>query len=417
MRLGAYAAILALSVAATGAEPWTQWKGPRRDGTSAEASGHPEGWPPKKLWSAEIGPGGGGAVFDGERLFVMGHRNRREILYCFDADSGRTLYEQSYPAPTHARNARGDKGAYAGPLATPTLDAQTERVYTLGVDGELRCWKTRPPGKLIWRKNLYEAYRIRRRPGAGGGVRDFGTTTSPLLLGGNVLVEAGRPAGVLVALDKNTGEETWSARHTGPAGHTCGPTPIDAGDREAVALLSLDRLLVIDAADKAAGTTLAGAKWVTKFACNIPTPAVADDRVVVTSAYNRKRTTLFRFTGSDLREVWTSREYAIVSAPTIAFGRVFLIHKRLVCLDLESGKTLWKGGRFGKGSCIATADGKLIVFGNNTLALIDARSERYKELAKIEGVGRSDGYPQLAFSGGRIACRDRRGTLVVFSTK
>jgi len=53
--------VLLLAAGAAAAEPgdWPQWRGPAHDGVSAEASNWPTGWPPQRLWSADVGAGCG----------------------------------------------------------------------------------------------------------------------------------------------------------------------------------------------------------------------------------------------------------------------------------------------------------------------------------------------------------------------
>jgi hypothetical protein len=81
---------------------------------------------------------------------------------------------------------------------------------------------------------------------------------------------------------------------------------------------------------------------------------------------------------------------------------------------------LWKGGRFGFGSVIATGDGKLVTFGLGRLQLLDAESGTYDQLYRseqLDGIGhaKDDSYPHLALGNGILVVKDKQGHMQVFS--
>ena len=119
------------------------------------------------------------------------------------------IWSQSYACPRYGRYAEGDQAFYSGPTATPVLDADSGLLYTLSSAGDLRCWDTDKQGRLVWAVNLYEKYKAGRRPDAGGGLRDYGYTTAPLVREDTLLVAVGGQAGLLIGLDKRTGEQRW----------------------------------------------------------------------------------------------------------------------------------------------------------------------------------------------------------------
>ena len=195
--------------ARVGGADWPQWRGAGRTGVTDEPSGYPKGWPPKKLWHKNVGRGCSSPIVAEGRVYVMGYRGKvsrrknetgTDVLYCLDARTGRELWKQSCPGPYQGRWRTGDTGQYGGPNATPAFDAGTGLLYTLGIDGDLRCWDTRARGGSVWAKNLYDEYKVPRRPNAGKGVRDYGFTSSPLLYGEAVVVEVGEDAGTVMAV-------------------------------------------------------------------------------------------------------------------------------------------------------------------------------------------------------------------------
>jgi len=50
----------------------------------------------------------------------------------------------------------GDTSLYGGPTSTPMFDAASGYLYTLCIDGDLKCWNTKKSGQPVWSVNLYE---------------------------------------------------------------------------------------------------------------------------------------------------------------------------------------------------------------------------------------------------------------------
>lgn len=404
---------------------WPQWRGPTRTGVTPHPSGGADAWPPEVAWSADVGFGCTSPILSAGKLYVMGWHgpgNRQDnpmgtdTLRCFDARSGRELWKQSYPARYQGRVRFGDKNAYGGPSATPLLDADTGKLFTLGVDGELRCWNVRRSGELLWRRSFYDELEIPRRPNLGKGVRDYGLTGSPMLIDGQLIVEVGAESGAVLALDPADGQTLWRSQYTGSAGHTSGPVAHRVAGRPVLGVLALRELVVMAVGDSP-GTTLATFPWATDYACNIATPAAAaDGSFIVTSGYNRKQTARLAVKGGDLSAEWTTRAHAVVSSPVVHKGRVFLVGGPLRCLDLATGEQRFSGGNFGNGNCLVTGDDKIIAFGRRRVALIDAApgAAEYRQLAELRGVVRGTAYPHVALGGGVLAVKDRGGKLVCF---
>ena len=418
--------VAAAFASVAGAEDWPRWRGATRSGVVAEKSGWPAGWPPEKLWSRSVGYGCTSPIIVGGKLYVMGWgggRRRRggggsDTLYCIDADSGKELWKQSYPCPYQGRLSTGDEGAYGGPSSTPTFDKFTGLIYTLSVDGDLRCWDARKGGALVWKLNFHDKYKVRRRPHSGGGTRDFGYPTSVLIRGQTLLVEAGAPTGTVMGLDKTSGRQVWASQYNGPAGHTGGLVPITVGGADCIAVLTLRELVVMRVDKGYEGRTVATTKWQTEFSCNIPTPAVSGSRVLVTSAYNNKAAVLFNVAKGRMRPLWRAKYYSTAGSGVIHRGRVYIIKNSIKCLDAAGGKLLWSGGSFGDGSCLVTADDKVIAFGKGSVRLLDAAPTvtTYRELARLDCGLRAICYPHITLAGGVLCAKDRSGAMVCFDT-
>ncbi len=422
--LGSLAIGLVLGVTAgvVAAADWPQYRGARRDAHTSEVSGwNGRSWPTRQLWRAQVGDGSSGAIAAGGRVYTMGWRGSgaptpgargEDVVVCLDLHTGKELWRQAYDAPYQARTATGDHQEYGGPHATPTLNVQTGLLYTMGLDGELRCWNTRDGGRAVWRLALHDRFDVKRRPLTGGRQRDFGFTTSPVLYGPWVIVEVGDSRdGTLAAFDQRTGKIAWQSEYKEPAGHSAGPTVVRIDGRDMLALLALREMVIVELAP-APGRTYATFDWQTDWACNIaaPTPA-GDGRLLLTSEYNIKRLALLRVGGGKVEPLWTNRAYALLATPVVVGERVFTIDNTVRCTTLGDGKVIWRGGGFGHGSAIATGDGKLIVLGDGDVALIDPAADEYRELALLSGVVPGTCYPYLALSDGVLLCKDRLGNV------
>src|SRR5262245_4449705 len=405
-------------------EDWPHWRGPKRNGLTDERSGWSDGkWlPAKPGWTVSVGKGASSPLVVGEHVFTFGYANGHDIVRCLGIRDGKEEWSARSRSPEYARFHAGDEGLYAGPSSTPEFDPRTKLLYTLGLDGDLNCWDATARGKKVWGLNLYDAYKVKQRPRlTRAPVRDYGYTSSPLLHGDWLLVEVGSSRGTLIAFDKKTGKEVWTSELTDEAGHNAGPVPMTVEGVPCVALLTLRHLVVIRLDAGKEGRTVATYPWVTDFANSIAAPAVKDNFVLVTAAYNQNAICKLRVELAGIEKVWQKPYPSKVCTPVIHGGHVYFAWQKVRCLDWETGEQRWEGGLFGDpGSCIVTADDRLLVYGGNgKLALIETarRSPKsYTELAIRDRIFGTHAWPHVALAAGRIYCRDRDGNLACFAT-
>ena len=414
-------AIGLLTAAPLAGGDWPHWRGPTRDGHTGEPSGWADGrWlPDRPAWTADVGRGASSPVVAGDRVYTLGRSGGEDVVRALSARDGTEVWAARYKSPEYGRFHMGDEGLYAGPSSTPEYDPDAGRLYTLGVDGDLHCWGARD-GKKVWGRNLYDDYKVGRRPRlTRAPQRDYGYTSSPMVYRDWLLVEVGSSRGTLVAFDKATGREAWASEVKDEAGHTGGPAPMTVEGVPCVAVVTLRNLAVIRLATGHEGKTLATFPWVTDFANTIAGPAVHGDSVLVTSAYNQNAICKVRVTLAGAEEVWRRRFPSKVCTPVVHGGRVYYTWQRVRCLDWETGEQKWEGGSFGDpGSCVVTADDRLVVYGGNgKLALVETAErspDRYTELAVRDKLFSSAAWPHVAIAGGRVYCRDRDGHLACF---
>jgi glucose dehydrogenase len=180
------------------AADWPQWRGPQRNGISAETGLLAE-WPkegPKLVWQVkDIDSGYSTPAVVGDRLYLLSNEGMdNEFMQALDAKDGKRVWSQRIGKvgnPDQQPN-------YPAARSTPTVDG--EWVYAFGSDGDLACLE-RATGKVRWQKNVRKDY--------GGQPGTWAYSESPLVDGEAVLCTPGGPDATLVALNKNTGELIW----------------------------------------------------------------------------------------------------------------------------------------------------------------------------------------------------------------
>src|ERR1022692_464326 len=180
------------------AADWPQWRGPQRNGISAETGLLAE-WPkegPRLVWQLkDICSGYSTPSVVGDRLYLLSNQGTNdEFVQALDAKDGKKLWSQRIGKcgnPDQQPN-------YPAARSTPTVDG--EWLYVLGSDGDLACLE-RATGKVLWQKSLRKDY--------GGQPGTWAYSESPLIDGEAVICTPGGGDATLVALNKKTGELIW----------------------------------------------------------------------------------------------------------------------------------------------------------------------------------------------------------------
>jgi outer membrane protein assembly factor BamB len=377
------------------------------------------GWQSENcVWEAEVGEGSTSPLVVGDRLYVMGWEGGGDHVRCLEANTGKPLWNVSYKCPRYGRYASGDEDAYSGPTSAPEYDPERGNLYTLSCDGDLNCWDAGAGGKKVWGVNLYEQFHAGQRPASNlehDDLRDYGYTSAPHVHDDWVIVEAGSKDGSVMALDKRTGERRWASQYCGPAGHTGGLVPITVEGVPSLAVLTLHDLLVLRLDRGQEGKTVATYPWKTAWGNNDLTPAVQGDCVLISSWHTHKSICKVKITLDGAKRLWEQPYASFVGSPVVDGDQIYMANERLLCLDWDTGRLVWAGGIFGYGgACIATGDGKVIVWSNlGKVTLVAGAREspmEYKQLARVQRVvesGQAWSHPVLAE--GRLFCKDRKG--------
>lgn len=372
---------------------WPCWRGPARNGISAETGWTPWGaGGPRIAWKAQVGVGFPSFVVAAGRVFTVGYADDADTIVCLDAGSGKTLWQHSYPSEL------GDKSFEGGATGTPTVDG--DRVYTLSRWGDVFCLEA-ASGKVVWSKNIQKEHGIR--------IPGWGFSGAPFVHE-NVLVLNAGDAGL--GLDKATGKILWQSANKDSGYST--PYPARFGDELLMILGSAQSYVAVN---PLTGKEAWRIRWVTQYGVNAADPIVDGDRIFLSTGYG-KGAALFKVAQPQPQELWKSKVLRTqMNAAVLLDGHLYGAdgdttgRTALKCVELNSGTEKWAHPGFGTGTVIL-ADGKLIALSaGGELSVAPATPEGYKPIARAQVLdGKCWTTPVLA--NGRIYCRNWNGQIV-----
>lgn len=208
LRRGALIALTAAcAISVVSASDWPEWRGPSRDGRSAETN-LPEKWSTKGdnlAWRIPIGSRSAPVAF-GNRLYINSPTPgdpsaTQERLIAIDAESGKIVWERKFSLFL------SDVPQHRASWASPAVDPETGNIYMFTVAAQLVC--VSPDGKILWDRSLTDEY--------GAVTTHGGRTTSPIIEGDKVILntlvlawgDLNRPGNRYFAFDKKTGQTIW----------------------------------------------------------------------------------------------------------------------------------------------------------------------------------------------------------------
>ena len=338
-------------------DSWPQWLGPNRDGTYLDA-GIPERFPeggPKATFRVPTGAGYAGPAVSAGKVYIHERQNTpdaatpsnpfdtktvvtgQERVRCLDSKSGKELWAHGYDAPY--------KLSYAsGPRVTPTVDAATGRVYTLGAMGDLLCLNT-ADGKVIWGKNFPKEF--------GANLPVWGYAAHPLLDGDNLICLVGGSDGrLVVAFDRTTGAVKWQSQsfdsgdfgYNPPVIHTLG----------GVRTLLVWHPKAVVGLDPATGERFWSVPIPIKAALNAPTLRVQGNRVFGTSFYEGSFLLEVLNGGREVYIVWKSAAKgekpnqtrdlsSIITTPVWTGDYIYGVdsYGEMRCIEAKTLKRVW----------------------------------------------------------------------------
>jgi len=382
--------------------PWTQWRGPARDGQLAAAA-----WPDsldanhlELLWRVDLAPGYSGPLVSGSRIFVTETAERKfEVVRALDRTTGEQLWEARWEGAVRVPFFAQANGDWI--RATPAYDG--ERLYVAGMRDVLVCLDGNS-GRELWRVDFPAQVQ--------SPLPAFGFVSSPIVLGDYLFVQAGAS---LVKLNKRTGQILW--RSLQDAGGMYG----SAFSSPQYAVIADKPQLLVQTRSDLAGVDVQSGEvlWREEIPAfrgmNILTPTVIGSQIF-TSSYGG-RSLLFEIRsqpdGWQVAEVWNHKAQGYMSSPVVIDGYLYLHlrNQRLTCIDLATGKEQWTTTPFGRyWSMIASGNRILALDERGELLLIRAAPREFQLIDRRQVA--QDTWAHLAVSGRSVLVRDLQGLLV-----
>ncbi len=374
---------------------WPQWRGQNRDGAAGSFT-EPRSWPEQLLpkWKVEVGLGYAAPIMVGNRVYMFTRQEPNEVLRALDAETGKVLWQTSYPA-SFKPNPAATRGHGTGPKSTPTF--ANGKLYTLGMSGIVTAFDA-ATGKQLWQKPAPPVEPM------------YHTAMSPLVDRGLVILHVGGHSnGALTAFNADTGDVKWSWNGDGPAYGS--PIVAELGGLRQVITLTQDNLVGVAAAT---GELLWQRPFTVRATRNAVTPVLYGQTVIV-SGLGRPVTA---FTVARRNNQWTTEDVWENADVTMDMSTGVLIGNALFgfsprnsgqffAIDARTGKTLWLSeGRQAENAAVVRA-GNLWMALEDDAELVVARADLSKfEPLRRYTVAESATWAQPVVSGNRVFVKD-----------
>jgi outer membrane protein assembly factor BamB len=365
---------------------WPQWRGPNRDGVSAE-TGLLQEWPkggPPKAWTVKgCGSGYASVVVAEGFIYGGGRKGKQDCVWCLNEKDRSEVWNTPFADADQGSKEEGVRG-------TPTVAGG--RVYCVSGGGVLACLDAKT-GKELWKKSYVKDF--------GGGVQSWGYCDSVLVDGDAVICTPCASKAAVVALKAKDGEVIWQTevKKAGGAGGYASPVKMTVGKTDTyVTLLGKDGGVV--GVDAKTGKPLWQYTRIMNGTANIPTPVVKGDLVWCSTGYGDGGSALLqvkesggKFEAKELK-YYKSNELQNHHGGMVLVGdHVYLGNAHNsghpACVEFKTGKIAWKeekgaGGGNGSGS-VVYADGCLYFrYENAKVALVKADPKEFKLLGSFD---------------------------------
>ena len=369
-----------------------------------------EAHPPKELWRQSVGAGLGGFAVVNDYAATLEQRQDGEWAILYEIETGEVAWAQRIDTETYTSVV-----AHDGPRSTPAIDGG--RVFAMGVSGNLVALDG-STGELVWERNL--------RKEAGLTIPEerklltYGRPNSPFIHDDLLLIPVGGKVEALVslaALDKNTGNTIWQS----------GNNQISGSSPNIATLSGIEQAIVVNEGfvngyELATGRELWAIPWPGLTAADTSSSQavpIAPNRLFLSRGYGTGAA-LWELNansgGSHSRALeptllWESARVLRTKFSNVAVhqGHIYgLSEGVLECVDLETGKRIWKHGRYGHGQMLLVGTILVILTEDGEIVYVEASVERKDNvLARFQAI-EGQTWNNFAISSDRLLVRNGR---------
>lgn len=332
-----------------------EWRGPDRSGSYKE-TGLLNKWPdggPGLVWEKNMmGDGYSSPTVTDDAIYVTGRRDSSDVLTALSL-KGEKKWEVVYGKAWMTN--------HTGSRCTPTF--YNGKIFVISGSGDIVCIGTN--GKIMWSKNHYNMFESKPIM--------FGISESPVVVDNKVIVSPGGKKASVVAFNTENGEVAWQAEPLNEDPQYVNPLLIEYAGKKIIVTVMAAHIFAVDAMN---GKIL----WKVNYAeengaaGNIRknhaiTPLYRDGQIIIANGYGWVALKLkLNLDGTGVEKVWENRSFDPQLGGIILDGNMIIganhqsdPHDAWVCVDWNTGKTLWTQKWYARGSVIS-ADNKLILF-------------------------------------------------------
>jgi len=331
-----------------------EWRGPERSGIYNE-TGLLKEWPesgPELIWELDnLGDGYSSPTVTENTIYITGRKEQSDVISAFTLD-GKKKWEIVY-GDAWIRN-------HTGTRCIPTYS--NGNIFLVSGAGDIVCVDTN--GKIKWSKNHYKLY--------DSNPLMFGISESPLVIGNIVIASPGGNKASLVAFNIENGDVVWETEPLNESPQYVNPKLIEHGGRKIIISNTSNHIIGVDAKD---GKLLWKVNYTEINAAtgrirknHATTPIYKDGLILIANGYDWVGLQLkLSKDGSSTEVVWESRDLDPHHGGIVLLGDYIYSSNYKstsmgdwICVDWNTGKTLWTKNWYNKGSIIS-ADGMLYI--------------------------------------------------------
>ncbi len=355
---------------------WHQWRGINRDGISQE-TGLLKSWTeegPKLIWTATgFGKGFSSPSISKGNIYITGTENDREFLSALDLN-GNLKWKTEY--------GKAFTQSFPEARSTPTVDGN--HIYVISGTGEVVCFDAET-GSIKWSVHALKQFE--------GKYGSWGIAESPLIVDDKVIYTPCGNKTTVVALNKNNGEVVWASESLNDQSGYVSPILAEIGGKKQIITVTGNHVIGVDAENGKIIWKVTNKEISSPKDINCVSPIYFDSAVFVTSGYNDSGA-LIKLSEDGMKAVvkWINPDLdthhgGVVLVDGYIYGSNWINNDNgnWVCLDWNTGKTMYETKWNSKGSIIST-DGMLYCYEekNGNLGLVKASPEGFELVSSFK---------------------------------